>query len=91
MYRLPPIRPQRHPIWAEIGTFLPKSGSKLRCSSAYGVAAGVSQGDGWGARERDFQDPLCLLLLVLFLQEQEKYRQNINKVNDHLWFCTSGL
>ena len=45
---------------------------------------GDSQGDGWGARERDLQDPLCLLLLVLFLQEQEKYRQNLRKLHDHL-------
>jgi len=45
---------------------------------------GDSQGDGWGARERDFQDPLCLLLLVLFLQEHEKYRQNLRKRNDYL-------
>ena len=49
---------------------------------------GDSQGDGWGARERDLQDPLCLLLLVLFLQVQEKYRQNlrivgiVTKIND---------
>ena len=33
---------------------------------------GDSQGDGFGARERDLQDPLCLLLLILFLQGQEK-------------------
>jgi len=48
------------------------------------LRTGDSQGDGWGARERDFQDPLCLLLLVLFLQEHEKYRQNLRKRNDHL-------
>jgi len=40
MYRFPPIHPQHHPIGEEIGTFLPKSGSELRCSGAYGVAAG---------------------------------------------------
>jgi len=45
---------------------------------------GDSQGDGWGARERDLQDPLCLFLLVLFLPLQEKYRQNLRKRNAHL-------
>ena len=47
---------------------------------------GDSQGDGFGARERDLQDPLCLLLLVLFLQEQEKNEETVSKVNDHLHF-----
>jgi len=71
MFRFPPIRPQYHPIWAEIGTFLPKSGSKLRCSVLTAMRPGDSQGDGWGARERDFQDPLCLLLLVLFCRSKK--------------------
>ena len=40
---------------------------------------GDTQGDGFGARERDTQAPLCLLLLVLFLQEQEKNNKLIVK------------
>ena len=31
--------------------------------------------NGFGARERDTQDPLRLLLFVLFLPEQEKYQK----------------
>ena len=45
---------------------------------------GDTQGDGFGARERDTQDPLCLLLLVLFLQEQEKNNELFVRINDYL-------
>ena len=34
---------------------------------------GDTQGGVWDARERGFQRPLWLLLLILFLQKQEKY------------------
>ena len=33
---------------------------------------GIHKGDGFGARERDLQFPLCRLLFALFLPKQEK-------------------
>ena len=45
---------------------------------------GVHRGGRIGLREQDAQRPLRLLLLVLFLQEQEKNKENDGKINDHL-------
>ena len=73
-------------IWAEIGTFLPKSGSKLRCDQLPAMRAEGFQRERLQLREQLTQRPFGLLLLVLFLQEQEKYRENDSKVNDHLSF-----
>ena len=39
-----------------------------------------------GLREQDAQRPLRLLLLVLFLQEQEKNEENDDNINDHLQY-----
>ena len=41
MYRFPPIRSQSHLHFGQkIGTFFARTGFKLRCSRAYGGAAG---------------------------------------------------
>ena len=45
------------------------------------VRTGDTQGGVWDARERGFQRPLWLLLLILFLQKQEKYYNNMCPVH----------
>ena len=45
---------------------------------------GVSKGGGSRAGAAGVQRPFGLLLLVLFLQEQEKNEENDGKINDHL-------
>ena len=45
---------------------------------------GVSKGGGSRAGAAGVQRPFGLLLLVLFLQEQEKNEENDGKINDYL-------
>ena len=50
---------------------------------------GVSKGGGSRAGAAGVQHPVGLLLLILFLQEQEKNEENDDKINDHLSDCLS--
>ena len=50
---------------------------------------GVSKGGGSRAGAAGVQRPFGLLLLVLFLQEQEKNEENDDKINDHLSYQVS--
>ena len=52
--------------------------------SLWRCAPGVSKGGGFRAGAAGGQRPFGLLLLVLFLQEQEKNEENDGKINDHL-------
>ena len=42
-------------------------------------------------REQDIQRPLCRLLFALFLPKQEKGKNNLSKINDHLLYQNSSL
>ena len=60
------------PIGAKIGTFLCRSGSKLRCIALTKCGRGILKGVDLARGSATYNAPLSRLLFVLFLPKQEK-------------------
>ena len=71
-------------FWQKIGTFSAKTASRLRCSSAYGDAAGgYIRGRLWRAGARH-TGPLMSATFRPFLAETRKGQHSFRQINDHL-------